>query len=64
MILERDGKFYKKVEREEEISEIEYLRMKVAELEERISQRPIVTVYPYYPILSEPNPPFEITYTT
>ena len=46
MILERDGKYFKKVEVEEEISEIEYLKLKIAELEEKIAQRPIVAVYP------------------
>ena len=56
MILERDGKFYKKVEREEEISEIEYLKLKIAELEDMIKQRPVV--YPYVPDI---EPPFTIT---
>lgn len=44
MILERDGKYFKKVEREEEISEIEYLKLKIAELEERLNSIPSTTI--------------------
>lgn len=37
MIIEKDGKFFEIVETEREISEIEYLRAKVGELERRIA---------------------------
>lgn len=36
MIFEKDGKFYEKIEVEREISEMEYLKRKVKELEEKI----------------------------
>lgn len=37
MIIERDGKFFEKIEVEKEISELEFLKRKVKELEERIN---------------------------
>jgi hypothetical protein len=37
MIIEKDGKFYEKIEVEKEITEIEYLKRKVKALEERIN---------------------------
>jgi len=37
MIIEKDGKFFEKVEVEKEISELEYLRRKIKELEEKVS---------------------------
>lgn len=46
MIVERDGKFYRKVEKEEEIGEVEYLREKVKELEERINSLPAISIQP------------------
>ena len=74
MIIERDGKFFEKIETEREISEIEYLRRKVKELEEKVSRleaRPdYVPYYPVYPYESPtygttgdplPDPPFRIT---
>lgn len=46
MIIERDGKFYRKVEREEEISEIEALREMVKELQEKINSLPAISINP------------------
>lgn len=45
MIIEKDGKFYEKIEVEKEISELEYLKRKITELEERIN-RPAIQLAP------------------
>ena len=42
MIVERNGKFFEIVETEREISEIEYLKRKVKELEDRMNQADVV----------------------
>ena len=46
MIIERDGKFFEKIETEREISEIEYLKRKVKELEDRINSMPFIQPSP------------------
>ena len=66
MIIEKDGKFFEKVEVEKEISELEYLRRKIKELEEKVSgleARPDYINYMYYPVdLCESlQPPFTVT---
>lgn len=67
MMYELDGKFYRTEEVLKEVSELEFLREKVKELEERIRELemcrlPQIT-YPPYSIQStgDPRPPFTIT---
>jgi hypothetical protein len=56
MIFEKDGKFYEKIEVEREISEMEYLKRKVKELEEKINGMPgRITIYP----VSPPETPYQ-----
>lgn len=45
-ILERDGKYYRKIEKEEEISEVEFLKEKVRRLEEKVNSLPIIQPAP------------------
>jgi hypothetical protein len=76
MIFEKDGKFYEKIEVEREISEMEYLRRKVKELEERLNATPgTITIcpcpgacpntgspyYPYQPIIYTSDPNVTVT---
>ena len=67
MIIERDGKFFEKIEVEKEISEIEYLKRKVKELEEKVSRLEARPGYiPYIPCPVYPEPyrdPYIITWT-
>ena len=55
MIIERDGKFFEKIETEREISEIEYLKRKVKELEDRINTLPAIT-WPVCPCPDKETP--------
>lgn len=73
MIFEKDGKFYEKIDRE--ISEMEYLRRKVKELEEKVNGQPAITIcpcacpksgtsdpyYPYSPIIYTQDPNVTVT---
>ena len=57
MIFEKDGKFYRCEKVEKEISEIEFLREKVKELEDKVSElyrRP--TYIPFVPYVEPPHP--------
>ena len=66
MIIEKDGKFFEKVEVEKEISELEYLRRKIKELEEKVSRleaRPDYIPYIPYPVYPY-NEPLQVTYGT
>ncbi len=40
MIIEKDGKFYEKIEVEKEISELEYLRKRIDDLERQLNSIP------------------------
>jgi hypothetical protein len=59
MIVERDGKFYRLETTEKEISELEFLKEKIKELEDKIaeiSRQPSIISYPVIcPCPNSPN---------
>ncbi len=69
MIVERDGKYYQTETTEKEISELEFLKAKIAELEDRIAEmarQPSIISYPVIcPCPNSPDtPPWNPTYPT
>lgn len=67
MIIKRNGKFYKIEEKETELSEMEAMQERIAELEEKVREleaRPIITVSPVtFPVCPCPKiEPIQPTY--